>query len=677
MCRRPLNGSVASELEKLLFAASRKDCVMRTSARFIPIAFFLSAAVCVAAEDAAVLNVEGRGVEGRPPYRGGGAVRFLDASIAAQVVHYAGEKEIALPLKIEYEVREPAPIRLTSRMGTEYWRLYGFDAGTMAAMYTDEKIDLSQPGQHTAQAIRAWFGSSYGPPPKSGLVGIRGRYYFLIEPGDGPWIDVTDPPAFFDQAEIGRKLTFTLADLSKFRLAIPEIQSTWQAGGPLRVRVAVTDAAGETLPVIGAPATAAAAGWQAGLSAEWSPLGEPTGWLRGTLPDVVPSEVTVESDVTFQTPGGLEHRKVAATFHRGDGLVSPESFRVAEQGYELPRNAQGKIRETRAVWTSTSDFDTPEGVEAVVDRCTRARLNVIVPDIFVRNVFLASSELMPPKERTPEGFDPLGRLVEKAHAAGLEVHPWFCVTYRDSHFRRWFREKYEVDVDMVDRDGGAIDLGADVHRPEYRQFVVDLMIGIARDYPVDGIHLDYIRSMGRCYCDACRKEFAERFGKPLVEASDEEWVDWQREAIGDIVRRTAEGVRRVRPAAKMSAAVFASMPGGAAQGQDPAGWAAAGWIDVVMPMDYQMQSLQVRSDERQFLAALADDDKLATGLSLYMRSGGDVSSRPPELVRQQIELVRRLGIHGYCLFAFGHLSDGQLTVLRDDLNREPAVPYFR
>ena len=100
-------------------------------------------------------------------------------------------------------------------------------------------------------------------------------------------------------------------------------------------------------------------------------------------------------------------------------------------------------------------------------------------------------------------------------------------------------------------------------------------------------------------------------------------------------------------------------------------------MDVIIPMDYQMQTLQVRANERQFLAALSDDERLVTGLSLYMRSGGQVTSRPPELVLQQIELVRRMGIHGYCLFAYGHLSQPQFEILRDRANGEPAVPYFR
>ncbi len=628
------------------------------------------------ADDGAVLAVKGRGVEGRPPYRGGGEVKFLDVSLEPQVVHYDGGSELRLPLRVRYQVLQPAPILLTSRMGSEHWYLFSFEGERSSATYTDEKIDLSQPGERTAQATRAWFGKRYGPLPAPGLAGIRGRHYLLIDQPNGRWLDVVAPPPFFDQTAIARKLTFTLANLTKHAISIGEFQSTWEPGGPLRVRIQLEDADGKKLPVVNVPLVARAGDWRSTLVSEWKPGSEPTGWMRGVLPSTVPQEIALEGIVAAQTPEGLQQWKVAAAFTRGDGRLAPEAFQTAQQGYTLPRDAEGKVRETRAIWLSTADVDTGEKIDRVVERCQKARLNMLIPDIFVRNSFLGKSALMPSTAVPDSGADPLAELIQKAHAAGLEVHPWFCVTYRDAKFRQWFRAQRGAGVDMLDKDGKTIALGADLHRPQYRDFIVDLMVGVAKDYAVDGIHLDYIRTMARCYCPQCREEFAKRFGKPLTEASEEDWIQWQREAVGDIVRRTAEGVRKVRPAAAMSAAVFSGMAGGAAQGQDPAGWARRGWIDLVLPMDYQMQTLQVRAHERQFLEALDDDDRLVTGLSLYMRSGQKVSSRLPELVREQIEVVRRMGIHGYCLFAYSHLSDEQLEAIQG-LNQQPAKPYYR
>ncbi len=651
---------------------------MRTRRTNLLAILFVAAVACSAvAQDVAVLKVVGKGGQGRPAYRGGGVVKFLDVSVAAQVVHCQSDGEMPLPLAVDYDVLETAPILLTSRLGTEYWQIYHFSSESMAAMYTDEKIDLSSAGKQTSKTTSARVTTSYGAIPKNGLVGIRGHYYFLVDKPDGKWIDVTNPPAFFDQASIAKKLTFTLADLSHYELSIPEIRSTWKPGGPVQVRIVVTDANKNTSPVVNLPVIVTAGDWQAELTTGWTPLTEPTGWMCGTLPETVPQELMVTANVTVATLSGLQERMVSAKFRRGDGLLNADKFKSAEHGFVLPRTGDGTVRETRAIWVSGSDIGTPVSVDTLVDRCKRCRLNTIVPSIFVRNAFLATSSLLPPKSSVETSFDPLGYLIKKAHAVGLEVHPWFCVTYRDGHFRRWFAENRGANVDMIDQEGQVISLGADVHRPEYRKFIVDLMVGVARDYPVDGIHLDYIRTMGRCYCDACRREFAEQFATPLDQATDAQWVVWQRQAIGDIVERTAKRCWRVRPDAMISAAVFANMSGGASQGQDPATWAEKKWVDLVMPMDYKMQALQVRSDERRFLDALADDYKLVTGLSLYMRSSGTVMSRPPELVEQQIELVRQMGIHGYCLFAFGHLSEEQVRVLRDKVNVEPAVPYFR
>jgi hypothetical protein len=241
---------------------------MRT-ATILPAILLAVTCLSARAQDVATLKVEGRGVEGRPAYRGGGVVKFLNISLGAQVIHYQPGEGPPWPLEITYDVLEQAPVLLTSRLGTEHWRLYHFAAETMSALYTDEKINLAQCGRQTAKATKAHFGKSYGPLPDSGLVGIRGHYYFLIDQPNGQWLDVTDPPAFFDQPEPAQRLTVTLADVTRYQLSIPTIQSTWKPGGPFRVRLVVTDANGKTHPVVNAPLVATCGDWRAALTTTW------------------------------------------------------------------------------------------------------------------------------------------------------------------------------------------------------------------------------------------------------------------------------------------------------------------------------------------------------------------------------------------------------------------------
>ncbi len=617
-----------------------------------------TAAACLA-DETGVLVVTGNGAEGRPKYDAGGKVEFTDVWTGAQVVHYDGGDELPLHIGLKYIVHETADI-----------------------LHSEEKVDLRQAGEGTCESFRSRLTARYGPLPAKGLCGINGRRYFLIREPEGDWIDVVDPPPFFSSTAAARNATVTLADLSEFSLQIGEVQSTWQPGGPLRVQVTITDADGDTFPVVNCELSASAEGgdWQAPMQTEWGTMCVPTGYMTATLPEGdVPEQVTVAGRVIMRKEYKTESfsEGVERTIARGEGLVTPEQLRAHVTGWEPVRNAAGVIRETRALWVSPTDLESREATDDLIERAQRARLNVLVPDIFVRNRFMANNSLDLPATTHEDRGDPLAYFVEKAHAVGMEVHPWFCTTYRDPNFRAWFEQKYGVNVDVIDEDGEVVPLPADLHRPEYRDFMVELMVGVARDYDVDGLHHDYIRVMKDCYCDDCQAEFEAGSGKPLAEATEEEWIACHRQAVGDIVQRVAEGAREIKPEITLSAAVFSNMDSGARQGQDSPGWAREGWVDLVIPMDYAMQTLLVRTNERRFLEALDDDDQLVSGLSLYQKSGGEASPRPAAIVREQVELVRSMGIRGYCLFVGKYLDEEIIKTLRTNVNTERAVPYFR
>jgi uncharacterized lipoprotein YddW (UPF0748 family) len=183
--------------------------------------------------------------------------------------------------------------------------------------------------------------------------------------------------------------------------------------------------------------------------------------------------------------------------------------------------------------------------------------------------------------------------------------------------------------------------------------------------------------MTDCYCERCRRDFEKMFGHSIEKATGKEWVKWNREAVGKVVRDVSQRARNIRKGIIMSAAVFANLDSGARQGQNGPHWADAGYLDLVLPMDYTMDSFELRKNEQRFLDAMANDSKLETGISIYQRSGGKVASRDPSLVLEQIAMVRSIGIRGFCLFCYDHMSDAILNALRAGPCSEPAVPTFR
>jgi hypothetical protein len=58
------------------------------NATILPVVLLAMSCFPAHAQDVATLKVEGRGVEGRAAYRGGGVVKFLDVQLGAQVIHY-------------------------------------------------------------------------------------------------------------------------------------------------------------------------------------------------------------------------------------------------------------------------------------------------------------------------------------------------------------------------------------------------------------------------------------------------------------------------------------------------------------------------------------------------------------------------------------------------------------
>lgn len=623
-------------------------------------------------QDGMLVLREGRGQNSQVPYDGA-TVEFLDVSIEDQLIHLADDTTLPLRMRIRYRVDKTAPVVLNSRFGTEFWHLHNHSNGTTSGLHTWEDIDMSKRGEAVAKVSKAVADPRRGDMLAKGLCGIVGHHLFLVDRPDGQWLGTTHPPALLQQPQVTDKLTFTAADLTTFTIAVSDLECTWQAGGVVRAKITVTDAGGESFPIINTPVIAECGNWRASMTADVSLSHRPSGWLTADLPGgSVPASITIRTTVGAMTPSGPVTRKVTKTFQKGHGHRSLRDIRPDTVSVALPRTADGKVRETRALWVNSGDWLTREQIDAVVERADRARLNVLITGILRRAGILATSRLLPVSDGVEEGLDPLAYLLEKAHAKGLEVHPWFTVTYRRSTFRNRFGG-----VDMVDAKGNVLSRGADIHRPRYRDFIVNVMADVARRYQVDGIHLDYIRSMGQCYCDDCAADFRREFGKSIREGTEAEWVTWQKETVADIVQRTAVAVRTVRPGAIVSAAVFSDMRGGAVQGQDAPHWTRQGWLDLAIPMDYKMVTALVQASEMAFLKALDDDTKLVTGLSLYQRSGSVASPRPPDVVKEQVHLVRSLGIHGYCLFAYTHLSDAVLEALGTELNREEAIPYFR
>jgi len=347
---------------------------------------------------------------------------------------------------------------------------------------------------------------------------------------------------------------------------------------------------------------------------------------------------------------------------------------------ELPRAQDGTPLESRTLLDEGSPWTDPARIPEIVARLKRAGFNVYVPC-----VWHGRGARWPHPTEAKEGalaeqfaaldVDPLAELITQCHAAGIEVHPWFCVVKRERDLHPEFAEE------------GTPQGFFDAHRPEFRDFIVGLMVDLVRDYEVDGINLDYIRTGGRCSGPLCRAEYRARFATEMDEDAalrtddggpNPNLVAWQDEAIAEIVRRVATEGRALRPGLIVSVDGHPHAPGDPpdANGRNDGPWVDAGWVDVVYAMDYSRELAWQRMDAVR--AASAHAAAYVTLCGNYERTeSGQVVPRDGAHVARLIHYCRRRWPgNGVGLYLWSMLSDEQIDALRAGPFAEDAAPHW-
>lgn len=218
-----------------------------------------------------------------------------------------------------------------------------------------------------------------------------------------------------------------------------------------------------------------------------------------------------------------------------------------------------------------------------------------------------------------DGFDPIAYMIQKAHALGMEVHPCFTVSLR------------QADIVPEYAPEGTPPEAFDVHHPQFRIWIADLVEEVVKKYDVDGINLDFVRTQGVCASAWCRQEYAQLYNRDLV--SDlvvyKIWpggrptvAEYQEKAVTDTIKGISDRVRAVKPKAAIS---VDAIPGVATpdQGQNSIDWANKGYIDVLFRMDYY------RSIDTSLTDALRSQLRNPDALSLMISNVSNFEEMAP------------------------------------------------
>ncbi len=322
--------------------------------------------------------------------------------------------------------------------------------------------------------------------------------------------------------------------------------------------------------------------------------------------------------------------------------------------------AESLPREGRAVWNHSGTGAWPGDWERSAKLLGDNGFNMVLPNMLWGGVAHYASDVLPRSATFQKYGDQIEQCCAAAKKHNIEVHVWkvnFNLLGAPKDFVEKMRRAGRTQVTVK---GEPADWLCPSH-PENQKLELDAMLEVARKYPVDGLHFDYIRYPGRdyCYCDGCRRRFEAASGRKVADADwpkacfsgtrKEEYNDWRCGQITALVAAVSREAKKVRPGLKISAAVFGSYPGcRESVAQDWPSWIKAGYLDFVCPMDYA-------AGDAEFASLVRNQVKLIEGrVPLYAGIGATATGiqLSADRVVGQILLGRSLGAGGFSIFNF-------------------------
>lgn len=333
------------------------------------------------------------------------------------------------------------------------------------------------------------------------------------------------------------------------------------------------------------------------------------------------------------------------------------------------------------VWVTRWDLYSESFIHEIVDSLSEANVKDAFVQVYGSGYAYFNSEIAP---RKYEDFDPLRTFIDYARQKNIRVHAWINLLYmwdrrEMTEDRMHILNRYPESV-LVDDKGTSL-LDYSIERLKNRNiegfyvspsseivndYILLIIDEIAKNYSVDGIHLDYSRFPGKEFInDRFIKSDFQRIYTILpedkyssvnkkvfgngIESINKAWSVFPKETLNKLIRKIYNSVKEINPNLQVSSAVIADV--GRAENEFYQywwEWVNNKYMDFVVIMAYSA-NLDVLTKQMEAVKAKTDPGNVVIGLATYNQSLTNV--------RNNFESLIIYPVMGFCLFSNRSIYD--------------------
>jgi len=332
---------------------------------------------------------------------------------------------------------------------------------------------------------------------------------------------------------------------------------------------------------------------------------------------------------------------------------------------QLPSTDQ----EYRALWEHSGLGPYPGDWPASISEMVNHGFNAIYPNMVWGGLAYYPSTYIPISSHVTTYGDQIAQVVAAAHAQNVEAHIWKINWVLNNSTQAFIDDKVAQNRVLLDQNlqipmiNGKQTYWLSPCNDENRQLEKNVILEIANNYNIDGIHLDYIRFLGKSffYDLNCKSRFETETAQTAINWPADvleggslytSYEDWKPSIISSFVNDIYNSLSAInaenRPGKriiKLSAAVFREYDISARSvGQAWVDWMNNGYIDLLHPMTYTSEL----NDFNNFI--LDHQSRRTSNVPIYPGIGSHLLSN--DGVVAQILATRNHHTDGFIVFNY-------------------------